>query len=276
MFWRNNFLLFLVLTICSQVFAQNFGTGEVPSVVARANTGVASISPWSGIYNPAGLANADTVILVGINTVYNPSWQGWNQQNIMAFLPFGNKGAGISASHFGDMLYQENSAGAAIGSKIRQFALGAGIRYWQVSIQDYGSSGNAYFDFGGQVHVTHKLIIGAHIFNFTQAKIKGEWANAMPVMMKAGFSYRVSKEIMAYYEMNKSVIAAETHRVGLSYQLGSIVTVQGGIALHPIQYSAGLALKLRTLGVDVAFRQEKTLGYQMAFGLHYRFSHFSH
>lgn len=274
MYGVNIFLFFLVLGNTSLVRAQAISYGGVASLMGRANTGVAAISPWAAFYNPAGLANADTMVSIGLNTVYNPSWQGWDQQSIMAFVPFENKGLSLSASHFGDMLYQENSAGAAIGSKIRQFSLGAGIRYWQVSIQDYGSSGNAYLDFGGQVHVNHKLIVGAHIFNFTQAKIKGEWANSTPVILKAGFSYHVSNQILAFYEINKSVIAIETHRIALSYQLSHFFALRAGIALQPVQYSAGCGIKLPHVGVDLAFLQEKILGYQMGLSLYYRFSHF--
>lgn len=269
------FSFFSFLIFLPSLNAQSFGKGEVTSLMANANAGVAATSPWASLYNPAGLAEADTAIILGLNSVYNPSWQGWNSQNIIAFIPIQNKGIGVSASHFGDMLYQENTISTAIGSRIRQFSLGAGVKYWQVSIQDYGSTGNVYFDFGGQVHINQKLVIGAHIFNITQAKIKGEWASSTPVTMKAGFSYQVSKQIQSYYEFNKSVIGNETHRLGLSYQLSHSAIIRGGVALEPIQYSVGLGIKHKTLGLDLTYLQEKALGSQMAIGLHYRFPQFS-
>jgi hypothetical protein len=83
--------------------------------------------------------------------------------------------------------------------------------------------------------------LGAHIYNFNQAKVADFQDERLPVIMKAGISYRPTEKLMLNLETEKDISFPQTFKAGLSYKIVPSLTLRTGISTKPFVSSYGFS-----------------------------------
>lgn len=168
--------------------------------------------------------------------------------------------AGVGFYKFGDDLYSQQRIHLAIGNKIQMVSLGLGVDLLQYNISTIGSRQVLAIEFGGIAEISEQFVFGAHVFNLNQAKVSEETNERIPTIMKGGFSYRPSKELIINIEVEKDLGFDETIKAGIEYQLIERVFLRTGISTKPFQSSFGMGFHPKNFKLDYAYSNDANLG----------------
>ena len=168
--------------------------------------------------------------------------------------------AGVGFYKFGDDIYSEQRIHLAISNKIQMVSLGLGVDYLQYNVSTAGTSQALAIQFGGIAEITPQLRFGAHIFNLNQAKFDSETGERIPTVMKGGFSYRPTNELMLNLEIEKDLDFDEVFKAGIEYQIVENVFARTGISTQPFIGTFGVGFYPKNLKFDYGFSNESTLG----------------
>lgn len=168
--------------------------------------------------------------------------------------------AGIGFYKFGDDLFSQQRLHLAIGNKIQMVSLGLGVDLLQYNVSSVGSRQVIALQFGGIAEISSKFLFGAHIFNLNQAKLSKETNERVPTVMKGGFSYRPSKELMINLEVEKDLDFDEVIKAGIEYQLIENVFLRTGISTEPFASSFGIGFRPKNFQFDYAYSNDSNLG----------------
>ncbi|MBV6643677.1 MAG: hypothetical protein KI791_23355 [Cyclobacteriaceae bacterium] len=184
-----------------------------------------------------------------------------NRYNIPEFMvlggsyiqTFGFFNSGLSFYRFGSDLYSEQKLGLAVGNTIQMVSIGAGANLIQYRIEGLGSWQYWVLELGGVAQLTDQLFIGAHIFNI------GTGDN-IPVIMKAGLSYRPISELMINVETHKSLDSDTRFVTGIEYFIIKPLALRTGISTSPFKSAFGLGFLLHPFDINYAFSDQSNLG----------------
>ncbi len=168
--------------------------------------------------------------------------------------------AGVGFYKFGDDIYSEQRVHLAIGNKIQMVSLSVGVDILQYNISTVGTSNALAIQFGGIAEVTPQIRFGAHIFNLNQAKFDAETGERIPTVMKGGFSYRPSDELMLNLEVEKDLDFDEIFKAGIEYRIIEKVFVRTGISTQPFIGAFGVGFHPKNLKFDYGFSNDSKLG----------------
>lgn len=168
--------------------------------------------------------------------------------------------AGIGYYKFGDDLYSEQRVHLAIGSSLQLVSLGLGVDLIQYHIATVGTQNVLAIQFGGIAEITPQLVFGAHIHNINQAQLVAETDERVPTVMKGGFSYRPSDELMINLEVEKDLDFDEVFKAGLEYQIVENVYIRTGISTEPFFGAFGVGFHPKNLKFDYSFADDSRLG----------------
>lgn len=168
--------------------------------------------------------------------------------------------AGVGFYKFGDDIYSEQRVHLAVGNKIQMVSLSVGVDILQYNISTVGTSNALAIQFGGIAEVTPQIRFGAHIFNLNQAKFDSETGERIPTVMKGGFSYRPSDELMLNLEVEKDLDFDEIFKAGIEYQIIEKVFVRTGISTQPFIGAFGVGFHPKNLKFDYGFSNDSKLG----------------
>ncbi|MEO9869676.1 PorV/PorQ family protein [Ekhidna sp.] len=168
--------------------------------------------------------------------------------------------AGVGFYKFGDDIFSQQRIHLAIGNKIQMVSLGLGLDLLQYNISTIGTNQALAIQFGGIAEITPKMSFGAHIFNLNQAEISSETGEKIPTIMKGGFSYRPSSELMLNIEVEKDLDFDEIIKAGLEYQIIENVFVRTGISTNPSLGAFGVGFHPKNFKLDYAFSNDSNLG----------------
>ncbi len=184
-----------------------------------------------------------------------------NRYNIPEFMvlggsyiqTFGLFNSGLSFYRFGTDLYSEQKFGLAVGNTLQMVSLGAGVNLIQYRIEGLGSWQYWVFELGGVAQLTDQLFIGAHIFNVSTG-------DNIPVIMKAGLSYRPIEKLMINMETHKALDADARLVAGIEYFIIKPLALRSGISTRPFKSAFGLGFVLHLFDVNYAFSDQSDLG----------------
>ncbi|MEP1031967.1 hypothetical protein [Ekhidna sp.] len=168
--------------------------------------------------------------------------------------------AGVGFYKFGDDIYSEQRVHLAVGNKIQMVSLSLGLDLLQYNIATVGTSRALAIQFGGIAEITSQLRFGAHIFNLNQAKYDSETGERIPTIMKGGFSYRPSDELMLNLEVEKDLDFDEIFKAGIEYRIVEKVFVRTGISTQPFIGAFGVGFHPKNLKFDYGFSNDSKLG----------------
>lgn len=181
--------------------------------------------------------------------------------------------AGLGFFRFGDQYFSEQRIHLAFGHTIDLVSLGVGLDLLQYHTSTVGTKHALAIQFGGIVALSPDVYLGMHVFNLNQASLSKEDDASIPTIMKIGFSYRPSDELMINLEVEKDLGFPEIFRTGMEYQIIPKVYMRTGLTTHPLQTAFGLGFHPKRIALDYAFSTTRVLGNIHEFSTSYTFSH---
>lgn len=261
-------LLFLLL--CGQSSAQlrTFGIGRASGM---GNAAVTLNDEWAVFNNIGGLAWIEKPsALTSFDNRF--SMAGFSTVTAGLVMPtkFGMAG-GLTISQFGSDAYRETNFSVGISHKISNVSIGLRANYFQLAIEGLGMRRMMTFEFGGVMKLTETLWLGAHIYNFNQAKIADFQDERLPVVMKAGLSYRPTEKLVMSIETEKDISFPQTIKAGLEYKILPSLALRTGISTKPFVSSYGFSFTFYAFDVVYSFNTHPQLQPSHHLALAYRF-----
>ncbi|MDE0472402.1 MAG: hypothetical protein OXH57_10715 [Ekhidna sp.] len=167
---------------------------------------------------------------------------------------------GVGYYKFGDDLFSEQRIHLAIGNQLQMVSLGIGVDVIQYTIESIGTKRAMVIEFGGLAEVTPQLFFGAHILNITQTELDSELEEPLPTVMKAGFSYRPSDELILGVEVERDLDFDEIIKAGVEYMIIKDVFLRTGISTRPLIAAFGIGFHSKRLRLDYSFSNDSKLG----------------
>jgi hypothetical protein len=269
----NKILLFLL------IFSLNYSTANAqtigfPSGARAAGIGNASVTlgdSYSLFNNIGGLAEVKKVSLILANeNRTRMEGLGTMGAGITAPMKFGT--AGISVSRFGDDLYNMQVLGAGFSNKLGIVSLGGKVNYIQYNLEGFGRRTVMAVDFGGVATLTPQLIFGAHIFNLNQARVSRYHNEYLPTILKAGLSYRPTKELKLNVESEKDVDHKANFKTGMEYEIVKTVFLRTGLNTFPFSSHYGFGINPGRFTLDYALTSHTFFGMSHQFSLQFNLS----
>ncbi len=253
--------LFLIFssTFSSHLYSQSIfmDIGAKSKGIGNSNTNIAD--EWSIFNNVGGLSGVESGrVFFGYDRYFGID--GFNKiaVGVIHTFDFGNIGA--SVYKFGDDLYSEQISSIAFGNKIGFVRLGIKANYYQLRIEDFGTIGSVFFDFGGIVELIPKLSFGAFISNFTLSKLNDSNYSRLPVLLKVGLSYNPSKTVILNLDLYKDIDYKPIVRAGIEYIIIEKFYLRTGINTNPIKNFFGIGIILEKFQIDYAVSTHQLLG----------------
>ncbi|WP_200976158.1 hypothetical protein [Echinicola sp. 20G] len=183
--------------------------------------------------------------------------------------PIGN--LGISLSHYGGQLFNQQVLGAGFSNKFGIGSFGIKASYFQTNIEGYGRSASPVFELGGLVELGPKVFWGAHIYNFTRAKISNNTEDYLPTIVKSGISYRPNEKLLVNVEAEKDILLDPLMKIGLEYNFTNRFWARCGIRTNPSNLHFGIGFHPKNISLDYAVAQNSQLGLTHHFSMNYSF-----
>lgn len=248
-------------TLFSDMGARSKGFGNSSTTLEDA---------WSIFNNVGGISGVENgTIFFGFDKY--AAVEGFDKIAAGAIYPFSFGNVGVSMYRFGDESFNEQATSAAFGNKMGFVRLGIRAGYYQMSIDEFGRAGCAYFDLGGIVELFPKLSFGAYISNFTVSKLNNAERSKLPVIMKVGFAYIPIEELRWNVDLVKDVDYDAVLKTGIEYVFLEKFALRTGLNTGQLKSYFGVGLYLKRFQVDYAVSSNQLLGtsHQLSVSYHY-------
>lgn len=264
-------IVFLVqLMSLTRVQAQfrTFGIGRASGM---GNASVTLNDQWAIYNNIGGLAWIDKAYaLSSFDNRFNMAGFNTVTAGIVAPSKFGMVG-GLTISQFGSEQYRETNFSVGISHKISNVSIGLRANYFQMAIEGLGTKRLFAFEFGGVMKLTETIWMGAHIYNFNQAKVANFQDERLPVIMKAGISYRPTNKLLMNLETEKDINFPQTFKAGVEYKLVQSFSLRTGISTRPFVSSYGFSFHFYAFELLYSLNTHPQLQPSHHLGLVYQF-----
>jgi hypothetical protein len=232
------FFLFFVTTELLNAQIRTLGIGRAAGM---GNASVTLNDQWAIFNNIGGLAWIDkTSAFTTFDNRFNMAGFNTVTAGMVAPTRFGMAG-GLTISQFGSEAYRETNFSIGVSHKISNVSIGLRANYFQLAIDGLGTRRLLALEFGGVMKLTETIFIGAHIYNFNQAKVADFQEERLPVVMKAGISYRPTAKLILNLETEKDISFPQALKAGLEYKIIPTLAVRTGISSKPIASSYGFS-----------------------------------
>lgn len=225
--------------------------------IGNSNTSIAD--EWSIFNNVGGLSGVESGrVFFGYDRYFGID--GFNKiaAGVIHTFDFGT--IGTSVYKFGDDLYNEQISSIAFGNKIGFVRLGIKANYYQLRIDEFGTVGSMFFDFGGIIELIPKLSFGAFISNFTLSKLNDSNNSSLPVLLKIGLTYNPSKTVILNLDLYKDIDYNPIVKAGIEYVIVKKFYLRTGINTNPIKNFFGVGIILEKFQIDYAISTHQLLG----------------
>jgi hypothetical protein len=239
---------------------ENSGHGARPSALSNAFVALGR-SPWSTVYNPAGLASC---VEVGCAAFVSPQQFGLKELrsiSVAGVFPFPSIAVGVVGGQFGFELYRETSFSLGVGGTIEDgIALGITLNLDRIAIDRYGEVTVSTADGGVLVDVTDGLRLG-FVWKNTTASAIGTTGEALPQVQSFGVCYELSASSRLSLELEKDIRFPFDLKLGYEHELLQALTLRLGMSSNPRQFSGGLALRMAGFEFSYAGFSHPQLGW---------------
>jgi hypothetical protein len=236
------------------------GRGARPIALSNAFVAMGN-SPWSTVYNPAGLASC----YGSEGSLYlSPQQFGMKELRTISaagVIPFGGGSAGLVLGQFGFELYRETELTAGVGGTIDDgIAIGGAFNIVRISLERYGTATISSYDLGALLEIVSGLRIGFDWKNVTAAKIAGT-GESLPQLLATGLCYDLSAESRATMELEKDIRFPFSLKAGLEHTFLRVLTLRVGMCNNPDKFSCGLGLRVAGFELSYAGYNHAQLGW---------------
>lgn len=231
----------------------------------------------------AALGGASTALLEDVWGFSNPAVWGTHEGRALSFyatesfglselrlaavqavepLPFATLAAGVRTFGFEDFRELHINVGAARGFSLgtaRTFHLGINVRYYSVSITNYGNANTVGISLGWLTQVAPNVHVGFHALNLNQP----DWqdGDALERAISFGMSYTPTDQALLALDVLKDVRFPLAVRGGIEFAPVRSVYLRTGVTTEPTRYTAGVGVHLGRIVADVAAENHQDLGW---------------
>jgi hypothetical protein len=253
-------LLGIISFTCAytQTGTETFPNGSRSIGLGNANVTIGDI--WSIFNNSAGIAFLEhSQIAVG----YDHRLNLHELTTFAAAMAIKSRqgGWGIGVSSFGSELFSQQQVGLSYASKLGITSLGLKVDYLQTSIEGGGTGRAAIVSLGGIAELTPVLFFGAHVYNLSGAGYSRLSTDKLPIIVKAGLSYRPSSALMVNLEAEKDILLPPLLKLGLEYAIAQKLYTRIGVNSDPSNLFFGIGFRPNAFQLDYAMGQHAQLGY---------------
>lgn len=269
----------IIVTVClllaseSIIKASNNNYPVGGRAVSMGNASVTFDNAFSAFHNQAGLGFIQN-FSAGIAYRNNFFLQETGLKSLAIAAPISNVGViGLSVNSFGFSAYGEHKFGLAFSKAFGEvISMGFQLDYLQTQFSEpYGSKGMILGEFGVLAKLNEKVRIGAHLFNPTRTTLEPSIPERIPTILKAGFSYTFSANLLTTLEIEKDLDLKPNLKAGLEYKINEKIYLRGGVNSAPVKVSFGAGFVFKNLQIDLASEYQQILGFVPAIGMRYSF-----
>jgi len=222
------------------------GTGyPYPAGAGAAGMGNASVTArdlWSVVSNISGLAHLQSSAF-GISYASYFGLKALNKYHAAIAIPYRPLWGGLSISRYGDQQYNETFLGLGIAHKIRNVSLGIKADLFQLQVSEERTIHSFLLSFGGQAELSKELSFGAYIHNGNQARIRKDFDERLPTLMKLGILWKPSSFLHLSMEAEKEVRYPINWKAGLEYSPVKGFRLWTGINSSPSRIFLGAGVR---------------------------------
>ena len=231
------------------------------------NCSVALSDFWSIANNPAGIAGAQHVMA---GFAYDNRFFMKELSNYAAafVIPSSTGALGLSFNRFGSNNYNENKIGLAysrcFGEKLR---IGLKLDYLLFRFSDdYSARQCATTELGFQTPISESVSVGVYLFNPIFART-WKMKTRMPIIIRCGFSYKITKDFIAFGEIEYDTDKKTDYRLGFEYHTLKEFYLRAGIYTHPgtVCFGAGYSFHRFTIDISSKLNQYTGVSFQSSF-----------
>ena len=272
---KSLFLLFLIFVqVDAALASQPLLAGARQA--GMAGSGVAITDFWSIFHNQAAMV-FETRPSVGIGFENRYLTPRLNLGALAVVIPreYGSWGANYST--FGSGKYHESNAGIAFARRFSErLSVGLKLNVFYVFTGGVPSSTalGAGFEAGILYAISDETLLGAHVFNPGRARLHktgSSFSERVPVLMRMGFSHRLSEAFLITVEAEMELEHSPGLRAGAEYTPADKVYLRAGIGTNPIQNAFGFVCRTEKLTIDLSASLHHVLGYTPQAGIVYHF-----
>jgi len=249
----------------------NFINGSRSAAIGGASSTYADL--WAAYNNQAGLARLKG-LAIGLTYESRFMVPELGTSGMAVALPTKKSGVfALSISYFGYTLYNEKKIGLAyaraFGDKV---SAGIQLDYLSTHLaEDYGDRNTLTVEAGLQATLLKDLVIAAHVFNPTRAKLAEYDDERIPTTLKIGLGYTISGKVIVSLESEKNLEEKNIVKAGIEYHIAKVLYLRTGLSTNPGMYSFGFGLALDKLDIDMVSTYHQVLGFSPQITLAYRF-----
>lgn len=266
-------IVLVVLLHATPLFAQfDFPTMNGSSA-AMGGMSVVTSDPTAAYSTLADLATLQTTT-ISLAVRQNLMADGLRYLSAAAAIPISFGGMSLSAIHFGDAEYNEQSFSLAYGIPLGEdISLGAAFHYLHSATSDpyYDPIHRFTFSVAMRYTPTDELLLAFKAYNPIAVFSDKESRVHTPAVFTLGAAYWLSSELLAAAEIEKNLIYDATLRLGLQYCFHENYFARVGISTQPVLYTFGFGAKWEHLGADLAFQFSSHIGITPLMSLSYTF-----
>lgn len=227
-----------------------------------AHSTVVLSSHWGTFHNQAGLADVQD-FSVGLFAERKFGIESLNSGAISIALPvegLGTFGASLYQFANGRYFYQQRY-GLAYSRKFGK-KVSAGVQFDAVNVffREFGNMWQVLGEAGIQFKPVEKLKLGVHVYNPTATEWKQPSGERLPTVFRAGAGYQFTEKFLWLAELEKNTIWDLRFKSGIEYKPIEALSIQGGVATQPVNYSIGIGYRWNWLKVNAAFLFHQRLG----------------
>lgn len=268
---KNRMLFWLLFLSSTAVLAGNDHIPLGARAAALSNASVGISDAWSLHNNVSGIARLEKAEL-GVFAENRFGMKAFSTVALVGAMKLNqNSGVGVQLYRFGDKLYNEQRIGLGFAHQLGQVSLGLKADLLQIHVEEFGSKRVVAFSFGGQSELVPGLMVGAHIYNFNQAKLAEFQDERVPTVMKAGISYRPGKKVMLNVETEKDLELDVDFKAGLEYQIVEKLALRTGFSTLKQAASFGVGFAAQRFQIDYALSSQSRLGFSNHVSVGYKF-----
>ncbi len=236
------------------------------------NAAVTLFDLWAVSHNQAGLAGIEN-ITAGVYMENRYLIPELNFGAGAVAMPAAGGVFGLSFTHFGYSLYNENKVGLGYSRFFgEKFSAGVQLNYHHLSIGgEYGSKSSVTVELGFIYEIIEDLHIAFHLFNPTRTKVADYDNERIPTVMRGGFSYTFSDQVIFVFETEKDINLKPVYKAGIEYQIIEPLYLRAGVGTNPMSNAFGFGLVLGNLNIDLSSSYHYILGYSPQFSMIYEF-----
>lgn len=237
---------------------------------ALAGSSVTFSDEWSALNNQAGMAFTEGVRAAAF---YEARFmiQQLGDKGFAASAPIGAGALGLSYRSFGYSLYSDSRAGLAYAIRLdSKVSLGVQANYHRIRIAEgYGSNQTVSVEGGVVYKMSKDLVLGAHLFNPTRARIAEFNDERIPGILRAGAAYSFSEKVRMVGEIRKRSDLKPSLAAGIEYNPVSEVAIRLGGGANPGTTTFGIGWQIADWRIDAATSYHAVLGFSPQISLAY-------